>query len=350
MGISTSMIKYCSDKNDFSAQKKLISTSYILVFIFALFWSALYVIFSKEISNLFSIQLELYYLAILFALVYSFDTLTTNTQRSLHLMKDIARITPIKEGLLLLFFIFCIYSNIYSYKAMFYPMVLAFLIASMYIVYRLRKYISLDFDKNWSRILIGYGSLSVLGGISNAIYVNIDKIFINKYLSITDVGVYNAYTYGSINLVILFSGIFLTTFFPTACKYKNKKPIFKKVNKMVYFIIILGIPGISLFQYFILKLYGNEYPIDIYLIILFSIGSILLTIYRIYAWLFNSEGTTGLKVTLRGTIAIAITNIFLNMYLIPRFRLYGAIEATCLAFLIGLIIILTRKNVLMDEL
>lgn len=56
----------------------------------------------------------------------------------------------------------------------------------------------------------------------------------------------------------------------------------------------------------------------------------------VYAWFFNSEGIEGAKLTVSGTLIIAIANIILNVILIPQIGLYGAIGATTLAFSLGL--------------
>ncbi len=47
-------------------------------------------------------------------------------------------------------------------------------------------------------------------------------------------------------------------------------------------------------------------------------------------------GVNGVRLTVSGTLIIAIVNIVLNIILIPQIGLYGAIGATAVAFSFGL--------------
>jgi len=89
-------------------------------------------------------------------------------------------------------------------------------------------------------------------------------------------------------------------------------------------------------EYAILRLFGEDYPIQLPLMLIFAVAAILVTWYGVYAWFFNSEGIEGAKLTVSGTLIIAIANIILNAILIPQIGLYGAIGATALAFALGL--------------
>lgn len=348
LGTSTAMVKYNSEKIDFNRQKTIISTSYILVFIFTLITLIIYYVFDSKIIQTFSIPSDLYWLSVIFAVIFVYNTLAVETIRSLHNMKILAIFTPMQAVLLLISFLFFIFMEMASFKAMIYATYIAYIVVSVLICIYIHKYLKPVFDREWARILLKYSSFTIFSGMSYILYTNIDKILINKYMALTDVGIYNAYTYASMNLLNLLSGIFITVFFPAISGYKNKKPILRKINKFVPYLLFLGVPITVIVEFIILKLYGAEYTTDLVLMLIFAITAVLSAWYRVYAWLFNSEGEKGVKLTLSGTGTIAVVNLLLNIYLIPRWGLFGAIISTSFAYCIGIGVIYSRKDTVLD--
>lgn len=344
LGTSTAMVKYNSEKIDFDRQKTIISTSYILVFIFTTVTLFIYFVFRSKIIQVFSIPSDLYWLSVIFAAIFVWHTLAAETIRSLHNMKMLSILTPIQAILLLAFFLFFVFINIVSFKAMVFSTYISYTVTSVLICVYIHKYLRPVFDREWARTLLRYSSLTIFSGISYMLYTNIDKVLINKYMTVTDVGIYNAYTYASINLFNIVSGIFITVFFPTISGYKNKKSILKKINKFIPYLFILGIPSTIIAEFIILSFYGKEYPMNLLWMTTFAITSVLSAWYRVCIWLFNSEGEKGVKLTFSGTGTIAIINILLNIYLIPRWGLFGAIIATAFAYCIGIYVVYSRKE------
>jgi O-antigen/teichoic acid export membrane protein len=345
LGISTAMAKYNSEvANDLNRQREIISTSYILSFICSSISVLFYLTFSSTISKILSVSNEVFDFAIIFALLYTFYTLTSSTLRSLHKMKAYSLFKALNGMLLFLsLVIFVLFSKL-SFHSMVYSTYLANLAAGALILISIRKYLIKSFNEDWARIIWNYSSYAAFSGISFILYTNIDKIFINAYLTVTDVGIYNAYVLSSINLMDLFSDIFITVFFPFASKSKRKEIIWDKLNKLIKLLIIFGIPSIIIAEYVILTCFGNSYPKNISLIFIFAVTAIMATCYRLYSWLFNSVGTEGVKITFQGTVTVAIVNIILNILLVPILGLYGAVGATLLAYSIGIYQLIIRKN------
>ena len=344
LGFHTAMIKYNSEKDDLARQTKIISTSFILVFIFSIPSLIIYYIFSFQLSKLFSVSEGLFYLSIIFAILFLFYVMAISTVRGLLKMKTFALFQPIYSCILLITLLYFIFDKTLSFKSVAYSFYLAYGISAILILFFLRKYMRFQFDKNWAKKLLHYSTFASVGGLSYVFYTNIDKILINTYMTLADVGIYRAYTYASMSIIGAISGIFITVFFPTASKYKNKYKIYQRINKLLPFIFGIGIPFIFISEFIILKLYGENYPINLPLMFIFTITSLLIQIYCLYAWLFDSEGLIGVKIALSGTLTIAISNIFLNILLIPLFGLYGAIGSTAISFSIGLCILFLRRG------
>lgn len=337
LGFNTAMIKYNAEKEDYNRQQSIISTTFILVFVLTVGSIFLYYIFSSQISKIFSVSVGIFYLSVIFAVLFVFYTLTTSTLRGLHEMKKYATFQPIYSIILLSAFLIFVFINFISSEAMIFSMYLAYGVTGIVLlILFLRKYLKFEFNKSWVNTLTKYGMFATIGGVSFTFYTNIDKILINKYMTIADVGIYMAYYFASINVLGLFSGILIAVFFPVASKYKNKAVIINRMNRFVPYLVCVGTPFVFLCQFVILNLYGGKYPIDFLLMLLFAVTSILVAWYGIYMWLFNSEGVRGVKLTILGTVTITIINVLLNIYLIPRFGLFGAIGSTTTAFAVGI--------------
>lgn len=344
-GIHSAMIKYNAESNEFHKQRSIISTAYLLVFALTFTFSIIFYLLTPNISEVMSTSSDIVHLSIIFSILFVFYTMESSTLQSLNKMKILSLLRPLFSITLLLSFIYCIISNNISFKSIVFSMYFAYGITGCIILIYVRKYVIFNFDAQSAKIIGRYGSFVLLSGLSFVLYTNIDKILINKYMLEADVGLYNAYYYGSINIVSMFLGILIPVLFPTMSKYKNKMPLYQKINKSLPYLIFLGLPIVLIFEFTVIKLYGVQYRVDIFLMILFAITSILVACYSIYAWLSNSEGENGVRLTLAGTGTIAISNVVLNIYLIPLFGLHGAIGSTALAYCIGMYVFYSRKDV-----
>ncbi len=337
LGLNTAMIKYCAESGDQYQQRRIISTTYGVVICLTVISVMLYGIFRSQIAILFSVDQEIIVLSILFAVLFVFYTMTISSLRGLHLMKDYAVFQPIYGVTLLSALLFFIHIQFNSFKAMVYATYLAYGVVGSIIVLRfLKQYLAFTIDRSWLSTLWKYSSVAVIGGLSFTLYTNIDRIMINHYMDIESVGVYGVYYYASFTVLTMVSGVFTTVFFPTASISHDKNTLYKKLNKIIPYLLMLGAPVALIGEYIILRLFGKGYPIQIPLMFLFMVAAILVTWYGIYAWFFNSEGIGGAKLTVSGTLIIAIANVILNAILIPQIGLYGAIGATAFAFSLGL--------------
>lgn len=343
LGICNGMIKYNSAEKDVNKQKNIISTTYIMAFIFTITSVLIYILFSDEISSIFRISKEIYQVSVIFAILFVFYRLTNSTLQSLNEMKIYSLLKPIYGVILLGSFLFFISKNL-SYTSMIYSMYLAYGIAGITIIYIIRKSLRLKFDIGYAKLSMKYSFFTLLSGISYILYSHIDKILISKYMPIENVGLYHAYNFSSVSTITVLSGIFMSVFFPTISKYKDKRIIIKRVNKFVPYLICLGIPFTLISEYIILHLYGEEYPLDLFLMIAFAVISVLNIWYSTYGWIYNSIGVKGAAAALLGTASISITNIILNMYLIPIFGLQGAVGATVVAHIVGILVSYLQKN------
>ena len=346
LGFHTAMIKYNAEKIDFLRQRRIISTTYILVFVFTVVSLLVYFIFSKEIMTIFSISSEVFYFAVLFATLFVFYTLTTGTLRSLHMIRAYSRLMPVYSAFLLFAFLTSVFVfRELSFKSPLFSMLLAYGMTGGIILAILRKYLRPEISREWAHKLHRYSVYSLMGGISSVLYSNIDKIFINKYTTVSDVGLYWAYNYSFTTIILLCTTIFVTVFFPVASMCSDKMMLFKRIKKITILVIICGWPIAVSTGYVILKFYGGSYPFDLSLTLLFATAGLCIAIDKLYGQLLSSGGINGIKVTSFAAIVLALVNVLLNILLIPQFGLNGAVTATIVGYLSSIsIMLLNRKR------
>jgi O-antigen/teichoic acid export membrane protein len=334
LGFHSALVKYNTEKIDFLRQRCIISTTFILVSLFTIVSLFIYFIFSEQFMNIFSISKEVFYFALVFAVLFVFYTLMTETMRSLHRMKEYSLFNPIFSIILLCsFLVFILIFKEPSFKSPLFSMFLAYGITGGILLAFLRKYLRPEFSWSWAKKLQAFSRYSLISGISFVFYMNFGKIVINMYLPVSNVGIYWAYHYSFTSVIVLLSSIFVTVFFPVASMCQDKGMLFGRINKIVLLLIIFGWPLALVTGFILLKLYGTEYPFDLSLTLLFASAGICLSVDQLYSQLVCSVGVNGAKIESYACVVLAGVNIILNFLLIPIIGLTGAIVATIISYL-----------------
>ena len=179
-------------------------------------------------------------------------------------------------------------------------------------------------------------SLPIVPAIMTGWILNLsDRIFIERYFSLADVGIYSL-GYKIAGLVILFTGAFGLAYDPVFFKLANsdnqkiaQKKIFK-YNHIYLIIIILICFIVSFFSKEVVTVLLNKKFISVYYFIpLIS-----------FSYLFSSAGgitskffqqSKKMKANMYISILAAVMNVILNFLLIPHFGAYGAAYATIIS-------------------
>ena len=339
LGITTALVKYNCEKIDFLRQRKIISTTFILVFLFTIVSLLFYLVFSKQIMALFSISEDIFYFSLVFAVLFVFYTLVTETLRSIHKIYEYSLFKPIFS--VILFFSFLVFIFVFKdllYTSPLFSTLIAYGITGGILLAFLRKYIRPEFSWPCAYKLQNYSKYSLMGGISAAFYQNIGKIILNMYLPVSMVGIYWAYTYSFTTVILLFSTIFVTVFFPVASMCQDKGMLFKRINKIVILFIVFGWPFALISGYIILKMYGNAYPFDLPLTLLSATVGVCISIDMLYGQLLCSVSVKGVKITSYAAVALAVVSVILSFLLIPIIGLAGAMVATIISYTVSIVI------------
>jgi O-antigen/teichoic acid export membrane protein len=346
LGISTAMIKYNAESEDFERQKKIISASYIITLIFSIFFSFLYFFYSQFFSKILNISVDTFNFSIIFALLFNLYTLSTSVLRSLHKMKRLSFVQAIYGLLAVVLSLVFLYSL--SFKIIVIISYISYIFVFLLITFSIYKYLIFELDKFWVEKLFRYSFYVIIGSVASAFYLNFNKIIINKYLTLTDVGIFGAYFTCFITLPNFLFSIFNTVFFPSASKYRDKNKIFTKLNKIVFILAITGFPAIASIGFLLLKLYGSKYYLNFSLGLMFACASLLVLIDGLYGWLMSSVGKTGAKISSISAVVLAAISIILSILLIPSMGLEGAVISMIFSYCTSIGVLLMNKKIILS--
>lgn len=343
-GTHASLIKYVSEREDLELRTGLISTTYLLVLALTLGSVAVYLLFAPAIAAIFSISPELLGLATLYAIFFILYTLTTSTLLGIHDMKGYAVFQPVfSVTMLVLLGVFYLWSPL-SFREVLYAMLIGYGVTAGAILVHIRHYLSFSIRREMLTKLCPYALIALIGCITYVVYMNVGKLLINQYLSIEDVGIYGVYYYAAFTMITLFTTIFTTVLFPSASRYGDIGAIFSRVARGARYFLVLGVPVVLIAETVMLLLFGRQYPMIPWMMLVFAFTATIVNTYGLYQFLFGAEGVGGSLVILKNQILIAVLTVGLSYVLIPSFGIYGAIGGLGIAFAIGTILIHLRGH------
>ena len=168
-----------------------------------------------------------------------------------------------------------------------------------------------------------------------------DRFFIENYLDVSQVGIYNInYSLGS-KIFLTLNPLFMILLVPKVYSNISVEIKKQKIHNIVKFYILVSIPLLALVFFandFIGALFlSQSYESGFYIIFWIAVAYFLLTLTFFYDIIFYAEGET--KYVLYSNMLAAIANVILNLALVPSYGLNGAIFSTLSSFIIRFCII-----------
>jgi O-antigen/teichoic acid export membrane protein len=343
MSFDTAMLKYNAQKDELTRQKSIVSTAYIIIAGLIAICVAVMLLFARPLSAVFGATPELFRLSIYFAVLYTLFTLAQVVLRSVNRMRAFALSQPVQTAIVLTAFALFLFLGKLTFETMVYSKLIGFAVTALvlYLVY-VRRYFSFNFNTAWARTLSRFAFAAIIASIAAIFYGNIGQIIIAHYMTVADVGIYGAYFTATVYIASVLWGIFNMVFFPTASRYADKRPLLRRINRLVPLIIVLGIPLAMGCGYLILLFYGRKYPFNMSWLALFATSAILCTIKDFYASLLTSEGPRGAFLGSMAGVVTTLVSLGLNLLLVPAIGIPGAMVAAIAASLAGMIVLLWR--------
>jgi O-antigen/teichoic acid export membrane protein len=216
-------------------------------------------------------------------------------------------------------------------------LLIAMLIGSVFAttlgVFYLRRTIKARFDRKILVEMLSFSSPLVLSGIMVWITLYIDRIMINKLLSLREVGLYGVgYRIASIaGLAITgFQGALTPLVFARQQEPETPAQI-ASIFRIVVVISLLMFLGLALFAKFILEIFTTPDFYDGAKTVVYLVPAILISGMYVFAPGIGIAKKTKLLVWIG--VAGAVLNFALNFLLIPKYGIEGAGLATMLGYL-----------------
>jgi O-antigen/teichoic acid export membrane protein len=205
-------------------------------------------------------------------------------------------------------------------------------------IYWLRSTFTIKMEFNALRKMLKFSSPLVISSVAVWICLYIDRIMINHYLTINDVGVYAVgYRISSIVGVAMigFQGA-LTPLIYKNLQNPNTPTQLAKIFRLFLFCALIIFFTLSLFAKDILSLLTTKSYIGAEPVIVFLIPAILLSNMYIFAPGISIKNKTYYLILVN--IGGALLNFVLNIFLIPKYGILGASFATMLGYLLIFVI------------
>lgn len=185
-----------------------------------------------------------------------------------------------------------------------------------------------------------FGSPLIIHGIGRIIIDQSDLIFIEKYTSLKDVGLYSiGYQFGNLVSIacVIFQHIYTPYFFEKMkSNHININWNSMKTNYAILSISIILALSLHFSSPLIFQWFNSDYSEGLDYIIWIAISFVMYNGYQMFSLYFHyHEDTKYLSVF---TLMALITNIILNYYLIAKFNALGAAYATLITYTLYFII------------
>jgi len=209
----------------------------------------------------------------------------------------------------------------------------SFIMALIYLIYTINS-IAICFEIDSIKKVLKYSLPLVPHAISGWILNMSDRVFLERFCSLKELGVYTiGYQLGQ-SLDFLVSGInraFLPYFYEIANKVKYAKKVFKESFLIYIYFVILMAFSLILFkdEIFILFTKGDYYQGRFVFSIIIGM-SLLHSLYYLSIPSVLLKKKTGILAY--STLSVALVNLFLNFIFIPQYKAIGAAFATLISY------------------
>ena len=366
LGLNNGVLRYVSfykGKGDQEKIKQIIKVCLKITIPFSIIVSALFFIFSKQISIYFfhtedlTIVFKIFAFAIpltvfremIFSIFQSFQKI----KYEIYSKNITENITKIIFTLIFLILGFQLFGFIMAY-------ILGTLAGAVSAFFFLKKKVLPSFktetiDKSdesaLKKELFGYSFPLLFNFIIFSLITWIDTLMLGYFRTPTEVGIYNAAVPTAFLMYIVPSTL-LTLFIPvlTELYAKDKKEVLGHLDRRITkWIISINLALLGIFYLFsksILQiLFGNDYIAGSTALIILSTG---------YFLTYSLSTTTKVLVIIKrtklvfiNTLIVTLVNIVLNLYLIPKYGINGAAIATAIAFFTRFILLLIESYVIL---
>ncbi len=290
LGVNTSIIKYLpgSEKEQ---EEKLIGSAFLCNMILCVVMVLIYIGFGKVFYKAANLSPDKWVLCVVLAVSINWANVL---EAILRIKKQFFRLGSIKLIGALVNFAIVVFSCIVARNFYYFIIGLAINQGIFSILARKKdKTKKLRFSWETSKFMYKYGAINMVSCALSTFLFSADLFIVNHFCSGYDVGIYSVYQVNVKNFFnILFHDIFAAVFLPTIVRM-DKVKLYKKIIRLVPFLLPLAILANAALCVAVLVIYGKNYPFNWTYLLLVSVGTGLHFIYWMFNSIFTVEGKKG---------------------------------------------------------
>lgn len=330
LGFDSSVKRYYFEEK--SNLKSYITSNLMLILITNLVLLSGIFLFSSQLSSLIDVSKKSLIIATIVGMLIAFKSIVFGLWQAERMSKNIARISVI-NGVLTIGVSIILVNLLKSYYGQIYGYLISSVIISLMLLKHMTKYIQKKIDIELIRYSFFIGMPIVINQIIGYILVFFDRIVINKYYGLREVGLYSfAYNIGMIVEMVIhaINNSWLPILFNNL-----KQGAFDRLND--YYVVLVKI--VNLFSFVIIcfaselivlladSRYGDT-GIIIPIIILGYIFRFLYTFYSNIEYYYKKTTVMALFSAIAGVL-----NVVLNFIFVPKFGVVAAAYTTLGSYL-----------------
>ncbi|PYG87851.1 O-antigen/teichoic acid export membrane protein [Ruminiclostridium sufflavum DSM 19573] len=340
LAVHSAMYKFLPE-SDAKDRKELMSIAALGSLISIPVFSISLLFINKLILKQFNIPFNEWQLAILLTIFLSLSTISESYLRGHRKFNSICLFKLFSAVINLVLIIICFFVlNIKSFEIYVYSLIISHLVFTALALTRAKIFKICKISLSGIKKVYIYSFSNILSMFLGGVTFSSDLFFVNYFCSSSTVGVYNAYQGFVKNIFsVLFYEVFLVVFLPFLAK-ANHRGLVKSIRRYIPVIIAAVMIGSGLLTIIFILLFGQDYKLNLIYIVLSSLGIALYTIYQIYVYVYNIEGSKRAMLTGLSTLAILPFALGLQYYLVRFYDMKGALISVVLT---NLLLILSLK-------
>jgi len=354
LGVNTYFLVHFYRCEDMMAQKKLLGNLFSFILGFNLLLGILLLSIGPLIYEFLGSNISFYpYLAL--GLGIHFFSLFSVLPSALYRLLEkpmLLTIINISKGVitLLLILLFVVYFNFTAIGVLYATLIVNFCFAGVF-YYFTRNYIQWNLDFNQLRKVLIFSLPLVPGSLAYYATTISDRILIEKYLSLNELGIYS--TSATLAMILhIFSYGAYKAFEPYIFKHFGKEnfdKIFAEVRNGYVYILLIGAFGLSLFSEEFFIIFSDErFHAAYWYVPLIIIGVYSSSLSMLYGTVITAKSKTKIN-SLINTVG-AVLSIGLNLILLPKFGLISAALVSSFALSVMFLISKSYAKLQVDNL
>lgn len=335
VGLNASMVRYGSAEKD---RYPVISSVAYLEMSISLLIAGLAFLFRGPLAALFGVDRQVYFFSLGYALSYNVYYFATSVLQSLERFRLRGWLEIIFAGSYSILLLLGLHSYVKDYTSVSWIYLVTYSLVGIVGVISTMQFLSPKFvDRSWIAPLMKYGLYNFGSVVGYFLTSNFQKLILNRFLTVSDVGLYSAYSNASSMFASYVNLAIGTVLFQRASASTNRLRLWRIVSRAFGFLSLPIIFVFGVLVVLVLMFLGKQhYAIESNLVVLFSLLSYLVVFQGSLGQVFVAGEMGAIRFGLKMSISLGVVSCILGILLIPHLRIAGAVVAQIVIYVLSI--------------